>query len=297
MVEAWMNDISPFVRMVKILKSSSLSGEWIDYDHVFAYIEQGEADIWLDGVKYHVTEGDAYLFCPFKPHLIRTTTTVPLIQYIFHFDLYHDDERSSWKSIGITQDKHKIIFEKEMRLDAAVPIARLSRSDRLQIKNRFLMMHRAFLEDHDGNALLLKSVCIECLFMFLKSQPNVSDLKSKLTKGWASIEKAVQFIHDHYGDRQLDNISICNHVGVSNSHLSYLFKQQLDISIHQYVTHVRIEMAKKKMMEGKGKLTDIADQTGFSSIHLFSRTFKATVGMTPSQYQAAQTHFPRNTDK
>ncbi|NRF94149.1 cupin domain-containing protein [Paenibacillus frigoriresistens] len=69
----------------------------MDYDHVYTYIEQGEAEFFLDGVKYQVKEGDILLMPPFMAHIIRSTSEVPLIQYIFHFDLYYDEERSSWK--------------------------------------------------------------------------------------------------------------------------------------------------------------------------------------------------------
>jgi len=54
------------------------------------------------------------------------------------------------------------------------------------------------------------------------------------------------------------------------------------------VTHTRIEIAKRKIIEGKYTLTEIAEAVGFSSIHLFSRSFKVTVGITPSKFAAAQ---------
>jgi len=41
----WSNSISPFVRTGRIMKSYSLTGEWMDHDHVYTYIEQGEAEL------------------------------------------------------------------------------------------------------------------------------------------------------------------------------------------------------------------------------------------------------------
>lgn len=287
-MESWMNDISPFVRLVKILKSSSLSGEWVDYDYVFTYIEQGEADFLLDGVEYHVSEGDIFLIPPLKHHIIRTTTSVPLVQYIFHFDLYFNGEPNKIKSIGHHQDLPTIAYSNRMSFNAYNPIVRLNHIDRIHLKNRFLMLHSAFLDDHEGNALLLKSICIEYLFLFLKNQSNKKTSKTKMTKGWASIEKAVNCIHERYWDPQLNNEIISKYVGISNNHLSFLFKEQLNVSIRQYITHVRVEIAKKRIIEGKEMMTTIAEHTGFSSIHMFSRSFKTTVGITPSQFQAAQ---------
>ncbi|MEC0267244.1 AraC family transcriptional regulator [Paenibacillus anseongense] len=285
-MEAWLNVISPFIRVVKIMKTTSLSGEWIDYDHVFTYIEQGDADFWLNGVKYHVSEGDAILMPPFTPHIIRTTSAVPMIQYIFHFDLFYDEERSEWKEINVTKEKHKKVYENEMKLASIQPISRLRPADQIDLKKRFLLMHKVSQDKQDGYFLHSKSICIELLYMFLKSQSNAKHPEGRLTKGWVLIEKSIDFINEKFADPQLNNVAISDHVGISTNHLSFLFKEQLDVSIHKYVTHVRIEQAKQMIVEGKKTLTVIAEEVGFSSIHLFSRSFKATVGLTPSQFQA-----------
>lgn len=39
-----MNSISPYVRVAKVMESSLLAGEWLDQDHVYTYIDQGEAE-------------------------------------------------------------------------------------------------------------------------------------------------------------------------------------------------------------------------------------------------------------
>lgn len=289
-----LNTISPYVRVSKIMKSPSLSGEWIDYDHVFTYIEQGEADFFLNGVKYNVKEGDVLLMHPFMSHIIRTTSAVPLIQYIVHFDLYYDEERIAWKEVGITTDKQKKIAEQEMKLSSILPISHLRPVDRMDMKRRFLMMHKAYLDENEGNTLIMKAIIIELLFMFFKGQSDWKGREGKMTKGWAFIEKSINFINERYSDPQLDNVSISEHVGISTNHLSFLFKEQLCITIHKYLTHVRIEHAKQGIIEGKKNLTVIAEEVGFSGIHLFSRLFKATVGIPPSQFQAIHSNFRKN---
>ncbi|NOU70571.1 helix-turn-helix domain-containing protein [Paenibacillus sp. LMG 31458] len=284
-METWMNSISPFVRMVKIHKSFSLAGEWMDYDHVYTYIEQGEAEVFLDGVKYQVKEGDILLMPPFMAHIIRSTSEVPLIQYIFHFDLYYDAERSSWKDQTVTEER-KAIAEKEMQLAATIPISHLQLTDRIEIKKRFLSMQKEFLDKRSGYSLILKGICLELLVLFMKGQVSHNDKEGKMTKGWVFIENTINLINERYWDPELDNHTISNHVGISTNHLSFLFKDQLGITIHKYLTHIRIEQSKIRMIEGNQTLTAIAEQVGFSSIYLFSRSFKATVGVMPSLFMA-----------
>lgn len=284
-METWMNSISPFVRMVKIHKSFSLAGEWMDYDHVYTYIEQGEAEFFLDGVKYSVKEGDILLMPPFMAHIIRSTSEVPLIQYIFHFDLYYDEERSSWKDQTITEES-KVIAIKERQLASTIPISHLQLSERIELKKRFLIMQKEFLDKRSGYSLILKGICLELLVLFMKGQVGYNDKEGKMTKGWVFIEKTIHLINERYGDPELDNHTISKHVGISTNHLSFLFKDQLGITIHKYLTHIRIEQSKIRMIEGNQTLTAIAEQVGFSSIYLFSRSFKATVGVMPSMFMA-----------
>ncbi|GAE05676.1 AraC family transcriptional regulator [Paenibacillus sp. JCM 10914] len=287
MMEAWMNTISPYVRFVKIVKSPSLSGEWIDFDHVFTYIEQGEAEFILNGVRYAAREGDLFLMPPMLPHIIRTTSEVPLIQYIIHFDLYYDDMRSGWKETGLIDEQTRQIPEREQALADVFPVAHLRTSDRMEVKKRFLLMQKVFLDEMQNRDLRTKAIATELLYFFHKGQVDRNEQEGKLTKGWGVLEKAISYIHAHYADAGLDNTTISQHAGVSTNHLSFLFKEQLQITIQKYVTHVRIEQAKAKMMDGHKTMTVVAEEVGFSSIHLFSRSFKATVGITPSQFFAA----------
>ncbi|GGG64476.1 AraC family transcriptional regulator [Paenibacillus radicis (ex Gao et al. 2016)] len=286
-MEAWLNAISPFVRVVKIVKSSSLAGEWIDFDHVFTYIEQGEADFILNGVKYQAKEGDLFLMPPLLPHIIRTTSDVPLIQYIVHFDLFYDGVRSGWKETGLINELTKQIPEREQALANVFPVTHLRTADRMDVKRRFLLMQKVFLDEKANRDLATKAIVIELLYFFLKGQTGRNEQEGKLTKGWGVLERAISYIHERYADSGLDNATISGHAGVSTNHLSFLFKEQLQITIQKYITHVRIEQAKAKIMEGHKTITVIAEEVGFSSIHLFSRSFKATVGITPSQFYAA----------
>ncbi|WP_202887197.1 helix-turn-helix domain-containing protein [Cohnella zeiphila] len=283
-MELDLDSISPHVRMVKIVKSSSLSGEWIDYDHVFTYIEQGEAEFILNGVKYLAGEGDVFLMPPFMPHLIRTTSAVPLIQHIVQFDLYDDPERRQWRETTVINGTTGRLPDRERLLSAVSPASRLLPANRLEFLARLARMRQLFAEGEKYGCLKLKACCIELICDYLGSLSADRFREGRKTKGWAMIEKAIHYINKRYGDPRLNNREIGEHVGVSANYLSFVFKDQLRITLHKYVTHVRIEQAKLRMVEGGKSLTEIADETGFTSIHVFSRAFKSELGLSPSQF-------------
>ncbi|WP_051236840.1 helix-turn-helix transcriptional regulator [Paenibacillus pinihumi] len=281
-----INSLSPFVRFVKITKAGYLAGEWLDYDNVFTYIEQGEAVFMLGGTTYPIAEGDVVLMHPFMPHVIRTTSEVPLIQYIFHFDCNYDPVRSQWKEIGVGGEPQRHVPDREMLFASLSPVAHIREVDRIQLKKRFLMMHKEYMDNRYLDSLLLKSSALDLLAIFLRNQTSQPAKENKATKGWSIIEKCINLMQQHFSDPALDNHKISEHAGISTSHLSHLFKEQLGITVHKYLTYVRIDHTKRKILEGEDTLTQIADEAGFSSIHHFSRTFKNMVGMTASRYMA-----------
>ncbi|WP_028562972.1 AraC family transcriptional regulator [Paenibacillus pinihumi] len=289
MDESWMNSISPFVRAGRIMKSFSLTGEWMDHDHVYTYIEQGEAEFILRGVKYVVREGDVVLMHPFMSHLIRSTTSgLPLIQYIFHFDLYYDQARSMLKQTSAASFRQEDAPPGEMQLAHIHPIARLQLADRIELKKRFLQMHKEMAGSGPGNLLMIKSICLELLYLFFKNQAGHKETEGKMTKGWPTIERAIGCMNKRYPDVRLSNEEISKYAGVTPNHLSYLFKNQLGISVYNYLKHVRIEQSKLRILQGDKTITEVAEEVGFSSIHLFSRSFKESVGITPSKFAAMQ---------
>lgn len=288
MDESWMNSISPYVRSARIMESSTLAGEWLDYDHVYTYIDQGEAEFFLNGVKFLAREGDVLLMHPCMPHIIRSTSDLPLVQYIFHFDLYYDEESMSSNPMNGIWLGEQDIAPREMQLADIYPLSHLQLPDRIELKRRFIQLQKELLYPTFGGTLLNKSISLELLFLFFRNQNPSKGTEGKSTKGWPLIEGAIHYIHQYYQDPELSNKTISRHVGVTTNHLSYVFKTQLGITIHNYLKHVRIEQAKLRIIQGRQNLTEIAEDVGFSSIHLFSRTFKSTVGVMPSKFAAIE---------
>ncbi|MEK4993658.1 helix-turn-helix transcriptional regulator [Paenibacillus sp. FSL H7-0918] len=286
MNESWMNSISPYVRVAKVMESSLLAGEWLDQDHVYTYIDQGEAEFFLNGVKFLVREGDVLLMHPCLPHIIRSTSALPLVQYIFHFDLYDNEDKSSSDQADGLRPGIQDIMPSEMQLADIYPLSHLQLPDRIELKRRFMQLQKEMLDPTYGGVLINKSICLELLFLFFRNQNLSKGTEGKRTKGWPLIEGAIHHMHQCYQDPQLSNESISSHVGVTANHLSYVFKTQLGVTIHNYLKHVRIEQAKLRIIQGKQNLTEIAEDVGFSSIHLFSRTFKTNVGVMPSKFAA-----------
>jgi len=222
-------------------------------------------------------------------HLIHVTSSSPLIQYIVHFDLMSNVQRRQWQEISITLPEQNVLPDSEKLLLSIDPISHINSTDQLYLKRRFLTLQQLFRSTIPFSEIQMKGILTELLAIFIRNQTETPVQLNRQSKGWSSIELSIHYIYCNYARNELDRMSIAEHVGLSPNHLSYLFKEQLGISIHKFVSSIRIEQAKKKILEGKHTLTSISEQVGFTSIYSFSRAFKSMVGTSASQFHAMHT--------
>ena len=81
--------------------------------------------------------------------------------------------------------------------------------------------------------------------------------------------------------------------GVSEAHFARSFKEAFGIPPHRYLLTRRIERAAALLRETDLPITDIAFQTGWSSLGTFGRTFRDVTGETPGELRAREKAAPR----
>ncbi|WP_105615388.1 response regulator [Vallitalea okinawensis] len=70
------------------------------------------------------------------------------------------------------------------------------------------------------------------------------------------------------------------------TYLSRLFKKMTGVSMSKYITKKRIELAKEIMMHQPNlSLSEVGAMVGYNDPHYFSRAFKVSTGMSPSNYK------------
>ena len=70
---------------------------------------------------------------------------------------------------------------------------------------------------------------------------------------------------------------------ISVYHLSHVFRQEVGVSITQYVTRARLAKALDPVLDSDTELTTIAFDAGFASHSHFTARFRAFFGLTPSE--------------
>lgn len=266
-----------------------MSGKWKDIDNVFTYIASGSADFILDGSRCSLHAGNAIIIPPFMTHVIISKGTETLIQYIVHFDFQESEERKCLvhKDVLDEDERHMTVSEQENVLNGQAVIAKIPEADRNQMIYGYLNLLKEFDDNRLGKNLILKAGCTELIVATLRNCVEVrgeQDRNRKKTKSWIHIENAIDYILGCELTENLSNERIASAIGVSTNYLTSIFQTHLGVSLHKYVVNVRIERAQQMMLSGKVNVTETANQTGFSSIHVFSKTFKNILGISPSQF-------------
>nr|MDE7478670.1 helix-turn-helix domain-containing protein [Lachnospiraceae bacterium] len=98
------------------------------------------------------------------------------------------------------------------------------------------------------------------------------------------IVRCMDYIYSHI-NRRITVEDLAEHVDLSPSYLSRLFKKELDISISDYICEMKIEKAQHLLRYSDYSLIEIANYLAFSSQSHFIQTFKKLIGVTPKKYR------------
>ena len=68
-------------------------------------------------------------------------------------------------------------------------------------------------------------------------------------------------------------------------YISQLFKSEIGVNFLVYLTNIRMEKAKKLLLSTALSIAEVAEQSGYGDYRVFTKVFKKSEGITPSQYR------------
>ena len=103
-------------------------------------------------------------------------------------------------------------------------------------------------------------------------------------QGSRYVRQATAYIREHYSDPDICVSEIAGALGISEGHLSHMFKKETGGTILFWMTRCRIREAIRLLKEGNMKTYEVAEAAGYRDISYFSSTFKRITGHSPSEY-------------
>lgn len=98
------------------------------------------------------------------------------------------------------------------------------------------------------------------------------------------VKNARNFIMQNY-HKPLTIKDAANYLFISPSHLSRLFRQELDCTFNDYLTRVRVEKAVELMKKPELSVQQVSKAVGFINQSYFAKIFRQYIGVTPLTYK------------
>lgn len=105
------------------------------------------------------------------------------------------------------------------------------------------------------------------------------------TKSRAQIKEAADFLGENFADSQLSMTALAEKVGMSVSTFRSGFAKVYGMPPVRYLGLLRLNAAKSMLTATDLRVEEIAEAAGFSDQFYFSKCFKASCGVSPSEYR------------
>jgi AraC-like DNA-binding protein len=111
---------------------------------------------------------------------------------------------------------------------------------------------------------------------------DIVDTTSKFD--WKPIDKALHYLREHFAE-PIYGQTVARSAGVSESRLKAQFRHALGMSWVTYLQGYRIHRAAAILSDAGVGVTEAALAVGFESLSHFNATFRAFMGVTPTEYR------------
>lgn len=143
----------------------------------------------------------------------------------------------------------------------------------------------ARMKKNDVDFLKLKSLIYDVLYILIKNfsveRKSINISTDKYIDRLSAIAK---YIDDNYAS-ELNISDLADEFHLSVGYLSRFFKKYTDLSVHDYITLVRLNYAHELLLNSSSSIEYVAQQTGFPNDKAFTTAFKKVYKETPYRYR------------
>lgn len=98
------------------------------------------------------------------------------------------------------------------------------------------------------------------------------------------VDRAAAYIREHYSEPGLRIGGVSVACGISPGRLSARFREEMNTSVNEYITFIRMETAKRLLAGKQYKVYEVAEMVGYRNSEYFSTLFQEHTGMRPNKY-------------
>ena len=99
-----------------------------------------------------------------------------------------------------------------------------------------------------------------------------------------TITGLTRYLQEHLAE-EISLSVLAEEFHLNPQYISQLFKSEIGVNFLAYLTNIRMEKAKKMLLTTSLSIAEVAEQSGYGDYRVFTKVFKKSEGVTPSQYR------------
>lgn len=123
--------------------------------------------------------------------------------------------------------------------------------------------------------------CIDNLKISLFEQRVSQELQEQAERVITGITR---YLQEHLAEEVSLSV-LAEQFHLNPQYISQLFKNEIGVGFLAYLTNIRMERAKKLLLSTSLSVAEVAEQSGYGDYRVFTKVFKKSEGITPSQYR------------
>jgi AraC-like DNA-binding protein len=249
------------------------------------YVISGVLYLGEEGVEYELEEGDAIILYPHLNHYGYKDSGKDLSFFWSHFlfqNEYHIyDELDQLPGISYYL---KNPFHPELNNKILLPkYSQKFKGERLSVLcHELIHINESLYYCGLATNLHMTAFLVELTNQYL----NQLIEESRVAGSDVLISYIIQYIGMNY-HKKFTKDEISMELGYNYDYLARLFKKKMGMKISNYINYIRIEKAKKLLLETVKTIKEISFEVGYDDDKYFMKLFKISQGMTPSDYRKA----------
>lgn len=249
-------------------------GESHDFPELF-YVREGEFSMFVGGTVYPIRRGQMILYAPLNLHYgVGGDAQASIISFKADFG----------SLCGIYNRVISLNAELRLMLEAIVDEAEACYTKRDNLSTVGGMVKREGISEYRIQKLKRD---LELFLIEVYRKEGLLETHEPHGKKERREEQflaIVELLRERLGE-PLTVEDIARGSSMSVSKLKMMFREYTGGGPIDYFINMKLDKAKELIRMGVYNLTEVAEALGFSSLHYFSRIFKARVGMSPSEWE------------
>ena len=231
-------------------------------NYILHYILKGKGIYQVNEVSYSLCAGQGFLIEP----EVQT--------------FYQADEKDPWEYLWIGFAGEKAAqYLRDLGLNKNQLIYHCSCQDELKKIVLSMLKNKTY---NPSNEYLLEGL-LYTFFSVLSRHMQVETVPGR-DNGNLYVRKAIEFIQNNYS-YPIQVTEIADYVGINRSYLYTLFRSALQVSPKEYLTTFRLTRAAQLLEVTELSIESVALSCGYQDTLVFSKQFKAKMGMSPSAFR------------